>query len=135
MPRGPWGRMSPLVRWRFGAPRPPVGHDFGALPRMVRIRMEPSLAVLLWSISALACLGLAQIRGASNTTAWVVVGIVLGPLGFIAALLGMKRDPSRTRIRDPTERAVLRALTTKNFILIVAFWLVVLYLYFSSSVH
>jgi hypothetical protein len=46
------------------------------------------------------------------------------------ALAGLGR-----RIWNGGTGRTVRALTTKNFILIVAFWLVVLYLYFSSSVH
>lgn len=59
--------------------------------------MDWSIAVLVWIVCGIACILIAQNKGATNLVSWFLVGIFLGPIGIILALVGAG-PPSRSNV-------------------------------------
>lgn len=52
--------------------------------------LDWTLAIIVWIVCGIASLLIAQSRGAANAGSWFVLGVLLGPIGVILALIGVK---------------------------------------------
>lgn len=53
------------------------------------------ITILVWLVCGIGAFLIAQNRGATNAPTWFLVGVLLGPIGIILAVLGAK-GPGRT---------------------------------------
>lgn len=67
--------------------------------------MEPTTALIIaaaWIVCGIASLLIAQGRGATNTASWFLVGVILGPIGLLLAIVAARppRDAQRNAAID-----------------------------------
>ncbi len=53
--------------------------------------MDIGVAVIIWILCGIASFAIARGRGATNAGTWFVHGVLFGPFGVLAALIGVKR--------------------------------------------
>lgn len=73
------------------------------------------ITILIWVVCGIGAFLIAQNRGASNAPTWLLVGILLGPIGIILAAIGAKGS-GRASIGAADELAKLAALRDQGTI-------------------
>jgi uncharacterized membrane protein YczE len=67
--------------------------------------MDLTVIIIAWLVCGIAALLIAQNRGATNAVTWFLVGVLLGPIGVLLAIIGAK-PPKGATPRDDAMRTL-----------------------------